>query len=178
MRGLHRPGRSDSTAKTVLIVDDDLELLQLLTDCLELLGNFRVVQAVDGMQGLEQYFKTRPDCVIIDVKMPGLDGYQLVRALRGDPASAQTPLIMLTALAQEQQQFAGLALGADQYLIKPVAARELVGAVKRALLVREEDRHARMELLLAQSEEAEADTMHFDHTHEATADKSAWMDNR
>jgi DNA-binding response OmpR family regulator len=87
--------------------------------------------------------------------MPGLDGYQLVRALRGDPASAETPLIMLTALAQEQQQFAGLALGADQYLIKPVPPRELVAAVKRALLIGEEDRHARMQALLAESEEGE-----------------------
>ena len=52
---------------TVLIVDDDPDLLQLLTDGLELLGNFRVVQAVDGIQGLEQYFAVHPDCVIIDV---------------------------------------------------------------------------------------------------------------
>src|SRR6478672_9932613 len=99
---------------TVLIVDDDPDLLQLLTDGLELLGNFRVVQAVDGIQGLEQFFVVRPDCMIIDIKMPGLDGYQLVRALRGDPESAATPLILLTALAQDQHQFAGLALGADQ----------------------------------------------------------------
>ncbi len=144
-------------AYTVLIVDDDPDLLQLLTDGLELLGNFQVVQAADGIAGLEQYFEVHPDCVIIDVKMPGLDGYQLVRALRGDPASAETPLIMLTALAQEQQQFAGLALGADQYLIKPVTPRELVAAVKQALVVSEEDRHARMQALLARSEEAEAE---------------------
>jgi DNA-binding response OmpR family regulator len=137
---------------TVLIVDDDPDLLQLITDGLELLGNFRVVQATDGIEGLEQYFAVHPDCVIIDVKMPGLDGYQLVRALRGDPESAGTPLIMLTALAQEQQQFAGLALGADQYLIKPVTPRELVAAVKRAVLIDEEDRRARMQALLAQSE--------------------------
>jgi DNA-binding response OmpR family regulator len=142
-------------AYTVLIVDDDPDLLQLLTDGLELLGNFRVVQAANGIEGLEQFFETRPDCTIIDVKMPGLDGYQLVRALRGDPDSAATPLIMLTALAQEQQQFAGLALGADQYLIKPVTPRELVAAVQRALLIGEADRQARMQALLAQSEEAE-----------------------
>ena len=142
---------------TVLIVDDDPDLLQLLTDGLELLGNFRVVQAVDGIQGLEQYFAVRPDCMIIDIKMPGLDGYQLVRALRGDPESAGTPLIMLTALAQDHQQFAGLALGADQYLIKPVAPRELVTAVQRVVLIGEEDRRAQMEALIAQSEGTEAE---------------------
>src|SRR5690242_19562703 len=118
-------------AYTVLIVDDVPDLLHLLTDGLELLGNFRVVQAANGIEGLEQFFETRPDCVVIDIKMPGLDGYQLVRALRGDPESASTPIIMLTALAQERQQFAGLALGADQYLIKPATPRELVAAVQR-----------------------------------------------
>ena len=65
---------------TVLVVDDDLDLLQLLTDGLELLGNFTVVSATDGVQGLERFFEIRPDCMIIDIKMPGLDGYQLIRA--------------------------------------------------------------------------------------------------
>ena len=97
----------------------------------------------------------QPDCVIIDVKMPGLDGYQLVRALRGDPDSAATPLILLTALAQEQQQFAGLALGTDQYLIKPVTPREVVSAVARALVIREEDQRTRMHALLSEREERE-----------------------
>ena len=144
-------------AYTVLIVDDDPDLLHLLTDGLELLGNFRVVQAANGIEGLEQFFETHPDCVIIDIKMPGLDGYQLVRALRGDPESASTPIIMLTALAQERQQFAGLALGADQYLIKPVTPRELVAAVQRALLIGEAERQAQIQALIAQSEEAETE---------------------
>src|SRR5215475_9336046 len=100
---------------TVLVVDDDPDLLQLLTDGLELLGNFTVVSATDGMQGLERFFEVRPDCMIIDVKMPGLDGYQLVRALRGDPESAATPLIILTAMAQDQNRMAGLVSGVDQY---------------------------------------------------------------
>ena len=141
----------------VLVVDDDLDLLQLLTDGLEMIGHFTVIPAANGIAGLEQFFEIHPDCVIIDVKMPGLDGYQLVRALRGDPESAETPIIMLTALAQEQQQFAGLALGADQYLIKPVTPRELVEAVKHATLIEGKDRHARMEELLSQSEAADRD---------------------
>src|SRR5262249_47752593 len=82
---------------------------------------------------LEQFFAVQPDCVIIDVVMPGLDGYQLVKALRGDPASAETPLIMLTALAQDKDEFVGLAAGADQYLVKPVPLRSLVAAVRRAV---------------------------------------------
>lgn len=137
---------------TVLIVDDDPDLLQLLTDGLELLGNFRVVQAVDGIQGLEQYFEVHPDCMIIDVVMPGLDGYQLVKALRGDPASAETPLIMLTALAQDRDEFVGLAAGADQYLVKPVKLRSLVEAVQRAVEITSAERQ---QMLLALAEKHE-----------------------
>ena len=142
---------------TVLVVDDDPELLQLLTDGLELLGNFRVVQAANGAEGLERFFQVRPDCMIIDVKMSGLDGYQLVRALRGDPDSASTPLIMLTALAQEKNQFAGLALGADQYLIKPVAPRELVEAVQRAVTMSEQERSRRLQSLLDETSELDSE---------------------
>src|SRR5579883_2792980 len=127
-----------STAKsgyTVLIVDDDPNLIELLTDGLELLGHFEVISAEDGIQGLERYFEVRPDCMVIDVKMPGLDGYQLVRALRGDPDSAATPLIILSALAQEQNQFAGLALGADEYLVKLASVYEVVAAVQRVITI-------------------------------------------
>ncbi|HEY7126773.1 MAG TPA: response regulator [Ktedonobacterales bacterium] len=138
---------------TVLIVDDDPDLLQLLTDGLELLGEFTVIQAEDGVQGLELFFDTHPDCVIIDVVMPRLDGYQLVRALRGDPESASTPLIMLTALAQDKNRFVGLAFGADQYLVKPVTPRELVNAVHRAVTVGGAERQERMQRLVEQSEE-------------------------
>lgn len=137
---------------TVLVVDDDAALLQTLTDGLELLGNFRVEQATNGEEGLEQFYELRPDCMIIDVKMPGLNGYQLVRALRGDPDSAATPLIMLTALASEAQQFAGLAGGADHYLVKPIMPGALVVAVQRAIQISEADRLSRMQTLLEQSE--------------------------
>ncbi len=139
---------------TVLIVDDDPDLLQLLTDGLELLGRFTVARAEDGIQGLEQFFQLRPDCVIIDVVMPGLDGYQLVKALRGDPESANTPIIMLTALAQDKNRFAGLASGADQYLIKPVTPRALIEAVHRAVTIGEAERREQFQQLIAGSEDA------------------------
>ncbi len=145
---------------TVLIVDDDPDLLQLLTDGLELLGNFTVVSATDGIQALERFYETRPDCMVIDVKMPGLNGYQLVRALRGDPDSAATPLIILSALAQDQQQFAGLALGADDYLVKLVDIQDVVAAVQRAVLIDPDERQRRMQALLDQlaAEEEEQET--------------------
>src|ERR1051326_6436284 len=111
---------ADGEAYTVLIVDDNPLLLQFMQDALQELGDFNVVTATNGIDGLEQYYLIHPACVVIDVKMPGLNGYQLVRALRGDPETSQTPLILLTALAQDMEQLAGLAAGADQYLRKPV----------------------------------------------------------
>jgi DNA-binding response OmpR family regulator len=138
---------------TVLIVDDDPDLLQLLTDGLELLGKFTVVRAENGEQGLERYFETTPDCVIIDVVMPELDGFQLVKALRGDPDSAQTPLIILTALAQDKNRFTGEAVGADQYLVKPVTPRDLIDAVRQAVTISPSQRLERQQQLALEGED-------------------------
>ena len=132
---------------TVLVVDDDPDLLQVMTDGLQLLGHFRVIQAEDGEQALEQYFADRPDCVVVDVMMPKLNGYQLTRAFRGDPDSAITPLIILTALPQDKDRFAGLASGADQYLVKPVSPRELIQAVQRAIRLGATERLGQMQRL-------------------------------
>jgi len=126
--------------RTVLIVDDNPQLRDFVADSLAELGGFRVVTAADGDEGLARYYDGRPDCVVIDVRMPGLDGYQLVRALRGDPDSAQTPLVILTAMTQDRERFAGLAVGADQYLLKPVMPLDLVAAIQQAIRLTEEER--------------------------------------
>lgn len=147
------------TSYKVLVVDDDVALLQTLKDGLEILGNFEVEQATNGDEGLERFFEVLPDCVIIDVKMPGLNGYQLVRVLRGDAESAATPLIMLTALATEPQQFAGLASGVDQYLVKPVMPSVLVEAVKRAVAMSEQERQRRLQTFLEQTAPEEEETI-------------------
>lgn len=132
---------------TILVVDDNPDLRELIADSLTMLGNFHVVKAENGIIGLERYFEVHPDCVVIDVKMPGLDGYQLVRALRGDPDSAATPLVILTALAQDKDRFAGLAAGADQYLLKPIKPLELVAAIRRAVTTGDEQRRRNLESL-------------------------------
>jgi CheY-like chemotaxis protein len=133
---------------TVLIVEDNPDLLDLLLMALPRLGPFKVVGVSDGIAGLERFYELRPQCVVIDVKMPGLDGYQLVRALRGDPETASTPLIILTALAQQKEQFAGLAAGADLYLVKPVTPQDLVAAIQQVIALSEADRLQRMQALL------------------------------
>src|SRR5215469_7988875 len=122
-----------SGIRRVLVIDDDPSLLHALSKGLGLLGGFEVLTASDGAAGLERFFTERPDCVVVDVRMPRLNGYQFVRALRGDPATAQTPIVVLSALVRDQEQVAGLLTGADAYLIKPVKLKDLVLAIDRAV---------------------------------------------
>jgi DNA-binding response OmpR family regulator len=138
-----------SKSYAVLVVDDSEDLRALVAESLRKLGGFTVVTAEDGVVGLERYFELQPDCVVIDVKMPGLDGYQLVRALRGDRASSATPLVILSAMVQERDRFAGLIAGADEYLVKPVSPLELVQTIRRVIDRTEADRRERLRALLA-----------------------------
>jgi DNA-binding response OmpR family regulator len=136
----------DSTF-TVLIIDDDLDLLPFLADAVRLLTPYTVVTAENGILGLEQFFESSPHCVVVDVKMPEIDGYQFVRALRGDPRTADTPIIMLTALGHEKDRFSGLASGADKYLQKPADPVDLVAAIQEVIQLGEADRKERMKHL-------------------------------
>jgi len=130
----------DKDEYTVLIVDDNKDLLQMFSFGLPDMGNFTIITAEDGIEGLEKYYELEPDCMVIDVVMPGLDGYQLVRALRGDPSSTHTPLILLTAMTQDRDKLAGLVSGVDIYLTKPVMPSELVTAILKAIRLGREER--------------------------------------
>jgi DNA-binding response OmpR family regulator len=134
---------TDEPARRVLVVDDDPNLLTALTDGLELVGGYEVISACDGATGLERFFTAQPDCVVVDVRMPSLNGYQFVRALRGDPETAQTPIIVLSALVQDREQLAGLLTGADAYLTKPVKIVDLVMTIDEAVRLTAEDRDRR-----------------------------------
>ena len=136
-------------AYSVLVVDDDEDLIDLLQRSLTRMGHFTVHIATDGSTGLAQYYAHRPDCMIIDIRMPGLDGYQLVKALRGDPDSAATPLILLTALVTDRDKFDGLASGADLYLTRPITPQALAEAVHTAISRTDMEREADQESLLA-----------------------------
>lgn len=129
--------------RRILLIDDDPTLVASLRDALELLGGFEVLSATDGVDGLEQFVASQPDCVVVDVRMPQVNGYQFVRALRGDPATAQTPIIVLSALVQEHEQLAGLLTGADAYLLKPVTLDTLLAAIEYALALSAEERERR-----------------------------------
>jgi len=141
-----------SEEQTVLLVDDNVELLELLTNSLRYIGGFRVLNAPNGAAGLELAMTERPDCIVIDVMMPGIDGFQLAHALRGDPESAGIPLVMLTALAQEENRMAGLLSGADRYLVKPVRIPNLIEAIQAAIATSRAERDRALRQLAEEGE--------------------------
>jgi CheY-like chemotaxis protein len=141
---------SSSSKYTILIVDDNPELLESLRFAISLLGDgdFHVETATDGAQGLERVVELRPDCVIIDVKMPTLNGYQLVHALRGDPETASIPLVILSAMVQARDTLAGMLAGADQYLTKPAHPRTIVEAIRSGISLTQGQRDQRLQDLV------------------------------
>src|SRR5579885_2176701 len=134
-------------ALRVLVVDDDPGVIAVLRDGLRLVGGYEVLIARDGAHGLESVFETAPDCVVVDVRMPGLNGYQFVRALRGDPATMETPIIVLSALAQDRDELAGMLAGADTYLFKPVKIADLLAAIEKAMMLTADKRLERKQWL-------------------------------
>jgi DNA-binding response OmpR family regulator len=139
-------------ANTILLIDDDPRLIVAVKESLELLGGFRVVTAMDGIRGLEVCMAEHPDVAVIDVKMPQLDGYQVVRALRGDHRTTSLPLIILSALTQEHHLLMGMLSGADRYLEKPVHPQQLVDAIHQVLQISQQQRDERMDQLTAEEE--------------------------
>jgi CheY-like chemotaxis protein len=124
----------------VLVIDDDPAIVALIADGLRLIGGCEVTVARDGASGLASLLEVRPDCVVVDIRMPGLNGYQFVRAVRGDPQTAETPIVVLSALVQDRDQLAGLLSGADAYLTKPVKLADLLQAIERARALTAEQR--------------------------------------
>jgi DNA-binding response OmpR family regulator len=113
--------------KTILLVEDDPSLALGLVDALEFEG-FRVLHAAKGSEAIEQARKHTPDCVILDLMLPDLNGYQVCEQLRkSDP---RTPILMLTARSQEADKIRGLDAGADDYVTKPFSVGELVARLR------------------------------------------------
>lgn len=115
--------------KKVLVVDDDRDLLKLLELGLEEEG-FQVLTALDGSEGLRTAFRAHPDLVILDIMLPGMDGWETCRRLR---ELSDVPIIMLTAKARDVDVVKGLSIGADDYVVKPFGVAELVARVRACL---------------------------------------------
>ena len=116
-------------AKTVLIVEDDRNIADLLRLYLEKEG-YEVVIALDGLKGVEKFREVHPSLVLLDVMMPGMDGWQVLKAVR---KSSNIPIIMVTARDETFDKVLGLELGADDYITKPFDSKEMAARVKAVL---------------------------------------------
>ncbi|MFZ5592145.1 MAG: response regulator [Bacillota bacterium] len=123
---------------TVLVVEDDEHILELIKFHLEK-ESYRVLAAADGEQALVLAQQQRPDLIVLDVMLPGLDGLSVCRRLRQDRATAAIPVIMVSARGEELDKVLGLEIGADDYVTKPFSPRELMARVRARLRNRQEN---------------------------------------
>src|SRR5258705_7554991 len=118
--------------KKILVIEDEPEMRRNLTTVLRL-EKFRALPAENGRIGVELAKKEKPDLILCDVMMPELDGYGVIAALRADTESVAIPFIFLTAKGEKPDIRAGMNLGADDYLTKPVAKADLLAAIPSRL---------------------------------------------
>ena len=116
----------------VLIVDDEPHVITLIRVTLED-ESFRIIEATDGAQALAAAEETVPRLIFLDVRMPGVDGFEVCRRLRSDPRFSATKIVMLTASGQEADRTRGIAAGADEYLTKPFSPLALLNLVHSLL---------------------------------------------
>ena len=119
-------------ASKIVVIEDDPLIRKLIAQTL-LRAGYEVLTANDGSEGLRVIKETLPNLVVLDISMPGLDGYQVCQYLRRDPTTATLPIIMVTAMARPSDQRRGFDIGADDYLPKPFALTELVTRVQSLL---------------------------------------------
>ena len=117
---------------TILVVEDDTDILQLVTHNLKS-SEFNVLTAEDGYQALSLAKKHLPQLVILDLMLPGLDGFEVCKELKRSPTTKNIPILMLTARGEEVDRIVGLELGADDYVVKPFSPRELILRVRAIL---------------------------------------------
>jgi DNA-binding response OmpR family regulator len=125
-------GEAERPQPVVLAVDDDEDILELVAFRLERSG-YTVLRARDGEEALQVAREQRPDLVVLDVMMPKLDGFEVTRRLRADELTRSTPIILLTARAQDADVQTGFDAGADDYLRKPFSPQELRARVQAIL---------------------------------------------
>lgn len=116
-------------AKKILIIDDEAKIVEICQDYLKAAG-FLVVTSLDGMAGLEKARIEKPDLILLDLMLPGIDGLDICRELRRE---TKVPIIMLTARVEETDKLIGLEIGADDYITKPFSPREMVARVRAVL---------------------------------------------
>jgi CheY-like chemotaxis protein len=117
-----------AAATTVLVVDDDQDIREILSEILRDAG-YIVVVASDGREALERLRSATPSLILLDLNMPGIDGFELIGRLRQDPASARVPVVVMSAVSEMTQRVAGLDV--DDALAKPINLAQLLQVVER-----------------------------------------------
>lgn len=123
----------------ILVVDDDPDALEIVGTFLESRG-YRVLTAKDGKEALALLEEARPSLVLLDVMMPGMDGWEVSRIIKNHPEYSDTRVVMLTARGEFADKQEGLRAGADDYIVKPIRLQELDTKVVRNLVARERKR--------------------------------------
>ena len=119
-------------SQQILIVEDEADIRELLRFNLEREG-FSVLEAADGNEGLKLARQHMPDLMLLDVMLPGFDGFEVCRRLGAQSETANIPVLMLTARGEEMDRVVGLSLGADDYVVKPFSVRELMLRIRAVL---------------------------------------------
>jgi DNA-binding response OmpR family regulator len=132
------------TKAKILVVDDEPDTIELISFNLQSAG-YDVITAADGAEALRKARRHTPDAVVLDLMLPELDGLEVCKVLRRDPATEKIPILMLTAKAAEMDRIVGLELGANDYLTKPFSPRELVLRVRNLLKRPEEEEQDRFQ---------------------------------
>ena len=133
------------TEAKILLVDDEASIRELIRFNLERAG-YRVQEATDGNEAINAVRQTKPDLVVLDLMLPGLDGLDVCRLVKGNRETAAIPIIMLTAKTEEVDKVIGLELGADDYMTKPFSPREQVARIKAVLRRSQKEQSASGEL--------------------------------
>jgi DNA-binding response OmpR family regulator len=118
--------------RKILVIEDEPDILEIIEYNLSKEG-YRVFCSRDGESGLAEARKRAPDLILLDLMLPGIDGIEICRKLKGDPTTRGTPIIMVTAKGEESDVVLGLGVGADDYVVKPFSPKELTARVRTVL---------------------------------------------
>ena len=117
-------------AKRILVIDDEIQLVEMVKIRLET-ENYEVVTAINGEEGLQKADIFRPDLIILDIMMPGIDGFEVLSRIRANPEIRHIPVIMLTAKGDSTAMFKAHDLGSTDHFIKPFDTKEFLNFIKR-----------------------------------------------